>query len=265
MAFTNVYERAEYADAYARLEFPGTYRLAFRDLPAVFARHAGAPHSAGPGARPAVPRRALDFGCGAGRSTRFLARCGFDAVGVDVSAEILRKARETDPAGDYRLIADGDFACFAPGTFDLVLAAFPFDNIPTLERKAALLAGLRSLLRPAAPGEGGAGAGGVLVNLVSSPEIYLHQWASFSTSDFPENRRAGSGDVVRIVNLAIASPTPCEDVLWTEQAWRETYAASGLEVVEVLKPLAGPADPGPWVSETAIAPWTVWVVREAGG
>jgi len=240
--FRNVYEDVRYADAYADLAFPGTYHLAFRDLPGVFARHA-------PG------RRALDFGCGAGRSTRFLERCGFEAVGVDISRDMVAKAREADPAGDYRVIADGDFGRLAPGSFDLALSAFTFDNVPTAARKVRILSGLRALLVP----------GGCLVNLVSSPEIYVNEWASFSTRAFPENRRARSGDVVRIVNLAIADRTPVEDVLWTDDAWGEVYAAAGLEPAETLRPLATPADPGEWVSEITIPPWVITVLRPAKG
>ncbi len=54
--FGNVYEDDERARAYATLQFPGTYYLGFRDLPALIRRYN---HG----------RRALDFGCGTGRST----------------------------------------------------------------------------------------------------------------------------------------------------------------------------------------------------
>ena len=37
--FANVYEDERRAAAYATLEFPGTYYLAFRDLPAIFREH----------------------------------------------------------------------------------------------------------------------------------------------------------------------------------------------------------------------------------
>ena len=80
LSFPNVYNDARRADAYAALEFPGTYWLAFRDLPEIIARHVTGPV-------------ALDFGCGAGRSTRFLKRLGFDATGVDVSASMIEHAR----------------------------------------------------------------------------------------------------------------------------------------------------------------------------
>ena len=35
MDFTNVYEDERRADSYAKLEFPGTYYLAYRDLPEI--------------------------------------------------------------------------------------------------------------------------------------------------------------------------------------------------------------------------------------
>jgi acetylornithine/succinyldiaminopimelate/putrescine aminotransferase len=52
------------AEAYAKLEFPGTYYLAYRDLPEIIRKHV-------------KERAAIDFGCGTGRSTRFLQRMGF--------------------------------------------------------------------------------------------------------------------------------------------------------------------------------------------
>ena len=61
--FSNVYEDAKRADSYAKLEFPNTYYLAYRDLPAIIAEHV-------------TGKTAVDFGCGAGRSTRFLAKMG---------------------------------------------------------------------------------------------------------------------------------------------------------------------------------------------
>lgn len=238
----NVYEDAERADSYARLGFPGTYWLAFRDLPELLREHA-------PG------RRALDFGCGAGRSTRFLKALGFDAAGLDVSAPMIAQARARDRDGDYRLGPDGDFSGFAPGSFDLILAAFTFDNVPTREHKQRLLSGLAALV----------GRGGVLINLVSAPEIYLHEWASFSTRDYPENRAARDGDPVRIVMLDVPDRRPVEDVLCTEEGWREAYRAAGLALRRVHRPLGRAGEPVAWATETRVAPWRVDVLAPVRG
>lgn len=240
MDFRNVYDDDAYAAAYAKLEFPGTYYLAFRDLPQLFARHARG-------------RAALDFGCGTGRSTRFLVRHGYEAVGVDIAAEMVRRAQAIDPAGDYRLVTDGDLRQFPDASFDLILAAFTFDNVPTRETKVKLFRELRRVLRP----------DGRLVNLVSSPEIYWHEWASFSTRDFPENRRAGRGDEVRIIVTALEDRRPAVDVLWPEDAYREVYAEAGLRVADVHRPFGRADEPFEWVSETTVAPWTIYVLAPA--
>jgi SAM-dependent methyltransferase len=239
--FSNVYDDETRARAYAELELPGTYWLAYRDLPELLRHHA-------PG------RRALDFGCGAGRSTRFLRDLGFETVGVDIARHMLDRARELDPEGDYRLVPDdGSLAGLEPASFDVVLSVFTFDNIPGRDRKVALF---RSLSRVLADG-------GCLVSVVSSPEIYVHEWISFSTRDFPENRRARSGDVVRIVITDTKDPRPVEDVVWSDDAYRDVHASAGLEVVEERRPLGLPSEPYEWVSETEVAPWVVYVLRTA--
>ncbi len=240
MDFRNTYEDDRYAAAYATLEFRGTYHLAFRDLPAIFAAHVRG-------------RRALDFGCGAGRSTRFLRALGYEATGVDVSPDMIAQAASIDPGGDYRLVPDGDLRALPARAFDLTLAAFPFDNMPTLEGKVASLRALGERLAP----------GGRLVNLVSSPEIYTHEWVSFSTRDYPENRQAKSGDRVRIVITDIPDARPVEDVVWTHESYLDTYARAGLEVLETRRPLARGDEPCAWVNETRIAPWVIYVLRNA--
>jgi SAM-dependent methyltransferase len=239
MTFRNVYEDAARADAYSRLEFPGTYFLAFRDLPSLVERHVNG-------------RRAVDFGCGTGRSTRLLRGLGFDVVGVDISADMIRKARELDLSGDYRLVEPGGRGDLVEGAFDLVLSAFTFDNVPQAE-KAAHFSGLERLLSPE----------GRIVNLVSTPEIYTHEWASFSTRDFPENREAKSGDVVRIVMTDVTDRRPVEDVVCSKAAYLDVYREAELAIVTSHEPLGREDEPFAWVDETRVAPWRIDVLRRA--
>ena len=242
--FDNTYHDPERADSYATLEYPGTYWLAFRDLPSIIARHLPA--------RRARPPRALDFGCGAGRSTRFLKALGFDAAGVDVSRRMLEAARERDPDGAYEWLGeDGErpITVVGPGAVDLVLCAYPFDNIPDVDRRAGIMRGLRRLLKP----------GGRVVVLASAPELYVNEWASFTTAAFPENRRAGSGDPVRIVMKDVADARPVLDFLWTDDDYRDLFEAAGLTLLETAHPLGRDGEPVAWDTERRVAPWAIHV------
>jgi ubiquinone/menaquinone biosynthesis C-methylase UbiE len=237
--FSNVYDDETRSIAYSKLEFPGTYYLAFRDLPAIIGEHVEG-------------TKALDFGCGAGRSTRFMRALGFDVVGVDIAEHMLGRAREVDPQGDYRLVSDDDLGGVEPNTCDLVLSAFTFDNVPTMERKVALFQSLKRLLKDS----------GRIVNLVSSPQIYVNEWASFSTKDSPENRAAKSGDKVRIVMLDVEDKRPVEDIIWTDEDYHEVYRRAALLPIATYRPLAKQSEPYSWVSETKIAPWVIYVLGQ---
>lgn len=236
--FSNVYDDQARADAYADLEFPGTYYLAYRDLPTIIGQHVQG-------------RNALDFGCGAGRSTRFLRELGFAVVGIDISEPMLTRARQRDPSGDYRLVPNGDLSSLAANSFDLVLSALSFDNIPTMEKKVALFRDLRRLLR----------RGGRIVNLVSSPEIYVNEWASFSTKDFPENRAARCGGKVLTRMLDVEDRRPVVDILWSDEAYCDVYRCAGLRPTRVYRPLGTDRERYSWVSETRIAPWVIYVLE----
>lgn len=200
MDFVNVYGDSRRAERYARLKVPGTYFLAFRDLPGIIGCHGAG-------------KKTLDFGCRTGRSTRFLKNLGFDVVGIDIAAEIIAKAREIDPRGEYHLVGDGDPEAFGLGVFDLILSASTFDNILTASAKVWILSQLKHLTAP----------GGAIINLVSSPEMYTHEWESISTGGLPQNRTARDGDVVRTIITATGDSRPVE---------------AGLTIAETRVPLA---------------------------
>jgi SAM-dependent methyltransferase len=234
--FGNVYEDEERARAYATLQFPGTYYLAFRDLPGLIRRYN---HGS----------RALDFGCGTGRSTRFLRNLGLNVIGADISQPMLDQARALDPSGDYHLVRDNIASEFPAASFDVILAAFTFDNIPT-EAKANALSALRILLAPV----------GCLLLVVSSPAIYVNEWASFSTRDFPGNRQARDGDLVRITMLDVPDRRPVDDVFCTDAHYRHLFESAGLKVLDVQRPLATGKETTRWVSETTTPAWTIYVL-----
>lgn len=237
MEFTNSYADPERAAAYATLEFPGTYYLAFRDLPAIFNEYV-------------TGTAALDFGCGAGRSTRFLRRQGFQPTGVDISPEMIAVAQQRDPAGQYLVVPDGDLSAVPLNNYDLVLAAFTFDNIPGVDHRIDLLRQLRQRLR----------RDGALVLVDSTPELYRHEWASFSTSaTFPQNATAKSGDDVFTMMLDVPDRRPVHDILWTDDDYEHQFHEAGLDIDDTYLPLGRADEPYAWVNETSIAPWVIYV------
>jgi SAM-dependent methyltransferase len=238
VSFANAYEDEIRAQAYATLEFPGTYYLAFRDLPAIFAEHVRG-------------RAALDFGCGAGRSTRFLRNLNFEPIGIDISEAMLDLARAVDPGGQYLLVRDGGYEAVEARRFDLVFSAFAFDNIPGAEHRAEILRSLRRLLQP----------DGRIVLVGCRREIYLNETASFTARDFPENHHANSGEEVRIVMKDVDDRRPVTDIVWFHEDYLALFAAAELELVGHHLPLGRDDEPFDWISETTIAPWAIHVLK----
>lgn len=238
MSFANAYEDEIRAQAYSTLEFPGTYYLAFRDLPAIFAEHVQG-------------QRALDFGCGAGRSTRFLRGLGFDPIGIDISPAMLELARAADPGGRYILVDDGNYEAVGHHRFELVFSAFAFDNIPGAAHRAGILTSLRRLLQP----------DGRIVLVGCRREIYLNETASFTARDFPENHDAKSGEEVRIVMKDVEDRRPVTDIVWFHEDYLALFDAADLELVAHHLPLGRADEPFEWISETTVSPWAVYVLR----
>ena len=162
---------------------------------------------------------------------------------------MIKHAKKIDPTGKYYVIKDGDFSQFK-NSYDLILSAFTFDNIP-IDNKTALFSGLRFLLKKE----------GIIVNLVSSPEMYIHEWASFSTKDFPENKNAKSGDNVPIITTDFEDKRPCYDIFCSVEDYQKIYDESGLQIIDKIKPLANGNEPFEWINETTIAPWTIYVLK----
>jgi len=240
--FENVYSDSVRADSYAKLEFPGTYYLAYRDIPDIITKHI-------------TGITAVDFGCGAGRSTRFLKKLGFHVCGIDISSDMIKKAKEFDQTGHYYVVQNTDFEMLQKGATDFVLSMFTFDNIGTYDQKLENLIGLRKLLNKE----------GRIISLVSSPDIYMNEWVSFSTKDFPENKHANCGDIVKIVMLDVEDKRPVLDVIWPHEDYLDLFKKAELQLEAVYKPLGKPNENINWVNETQIAPWVIYVLKKMEG
>ncbi len=105
------------------------------------------------GQAPLRPGRALDLGCGTGTNVLYLARNGWQAVGVDYAGRAIALAREKAAAAPPEMAACCEFhradvtnLSFLQGLFDLALDMGCFHSLePPLRRRYA--AGLAPLMR----------------------------------------------------------------------------------------------------------------------
>lgn len=230
------FDYGKYAEIYSLLGITNTYYLAYRDIPKILLKYIKG-------------KNALDYGCGTGRSTRFLKNLGFNVVGIDINKKMIKEAKKSDSKGRYFVIESGNLTLFKNNTFDLILSAFTFDSIFSKEEMVKISVEMKRILKE----------NGIIITITSSPELYFHNWASF-VSNFPENKNAKSGDKVKITvrgtNLIVF------DCLWTDDDYKKIFKRSGLKVVRTYKPLGKETDKFKWITETKIPPWFVYILKK---
>ena len=93
------------------------------------------------------PARLLDLGCGSGVFTNILARRGFEAIGVDISEAMIKRAKQTYPRLAFE-VGDAERLGFANETFDGVLLSGLIHHFPD---PSACLSEVHRILKQDAP------------------------------------------------------------------------------------------------------------------
>jgi SAM-dependent methyltransferase len=102
--------------------------------------------------RPEAFGRALDFGCGVGRLTRALAEHFSECVGVDVSEQMVERARSLNadrPNCEFIVNVAPDLRRFDDESFDLVYTSKVLQHMPSPELACAYVEELLRVVRPA--------------------------------------------------------------------------------------------------------------------
>ena len=120
---------------------------------------------------PEMRGRALDFGCGLGRMTRALSEHFDECVGVDISDDMIRGARDANAGVDgvsFVLNRADDLSQFPDAQFDLVYSVIVLQHVPD---RGAIESYVREFCRVLRPG-------GLAVFTLPShiPAIYRLQW-----------------------------------------------------------------------------------------
>jgi cyclopropane fatty-acyl-phospholipid synthase-like methyltransferase len=97
--------------------------------------------------------RVLEIGCGAGRITRALAKLFGEVHAVDVSGEMVSRARHAlaDHTNAYVYQNNGkDLSILPPGPYDFAFSMIVFQHIPSREVIYSYVREVHRLLRPGA-------------------------------------------------------------------------------------------------------------------
>ena len=86
----------------------------------------------------------LDVGCGEGRFCRILSERGISTIGIDPTQDLLTRAQELHPEGDYR-VGRAEKLEFPDASFDLVVSYLSLIDIPDFK---AAIAEMTRVLKP---------------------------------------------------------------------------------------------------------------------
>jgi SAM-dependent methyltransferase len=215
--------------------FDGTYLLAYRDIPAILKRFVRG-------------KRAIDYGCGTGRSTRFLKDLGYETIGVDISKEMLEQALSIDKKNHYCLVENAKIPVL-DDSCDLIFACYVVCAIPTREELIAVFEEVHRCLKK----------GGIFVAVTACDDFYTGNWLSYDV-DFPENKNLKSGDPAKFYLKDL--DVELTNYYWTHRDYCEVSAATSLKIVERFLPLGHPSDGMDWVSETEHPPYAIYVSKK---
>lgn len=222
---------------YALRPIGGTDLLAFREVAAFFQQTK-------------TLGKALDVGCGTGRSTRFLSSCGLNATGLDVSESMLSVARQCHGTEQYYLYSAGTEFPFLDGTFDLTFSSWVLLELSTREELRHLVSEIGRVLRPH----------GLAVFVSNTSDFYRGQWIS-SDVDYPENTwPLCSGQQVRAKLLP--EDIVVNDTYWDDLDYRRVFSDAGLQTTHALYPMATLEDGIDWKDEIRLAPYVVYITRK---
>ena len=169
------------------------------------------------GGRDPKTLRVLEIGCGAGRMTKHLATVFGEVVGLDVSGEMIRQARErlaTVGNAKFHETSGVDFPMLADESFDLVLSAYVFQHVPSAEVIRSNLDDGWRVLKP----------GGVFrfqVNAITAFDFDELEKDTWTGADFPEAelRRFAVEKDAQLISLVGAETQYCWTTLRKRKRW----------------------------------------------
>lgn len=170
----------------------------------------------------------LDYGCGNGRFTRFMAETYPLAriIGVDTSPQAIENARANTAESlgiEYHHIGSHDD--LPQFDFERACANFVFCTIPNIETLEQICQTIYDQLPP----------GGIFILMEPHPDSHGHRFTSFASDPL---RGQKSGDQVHVRLFTNSIDLEFEDYYWTQQDYETVLLKAGFAITATMEPIA---------------------------
>lgn len=220
------------APQYAKKSIESDY-LAFRDLPEILA--------------PFKHRRALDFGCGAGRSTGFLAELEIEALGYDRSPAMIQEAKRGSAALSF-LNSLEEVSALAP--FDLVFSSFMVCTIPTSVQLEQVFQEISVQLA----------SSGKAVIVTTNPDFYFRPY--LNCINYPPSNLSEIRSGLQVQIELLPERVQLLDTIWFANDLERAANRAGLALERTHMPLGRETDGVLWLSETEHPPFAIYQFKK---
>ncbi len=187
---------------------------------------------------------ALDFGAGAGRSSKFLADVGVQTVyAVDRSEAMVQEGRSKNiPGVTYLLTRDGKIS-LEDAAVGLAISFFVFIEFTTKDEMIAACAEVYRVLTDH----------GQFIVVTTNAQAFGH---SFKTFRYDQPKKKVSGERVRCTVLVSDRKLELLDTYWTTDDYCDSLKSAGFKIASVSYPLGSPEE-FPDTDEPVVAPSVV--------
>lgn len=214
----------------------GTGYLAFRDLPTLLNQYVQGPI-------------ALDYGCGRGRSSRFLQQHGYQVDAIDCCPHMIAQAKAQDNTIAYRLVKPFE-ASLASEHYDVILAQLVLVEISSEQALLNMLAEQYNALKPKA----------ILLHTTGSDVLLTGDWLTIK-NQYTHNKHLANGQPGTVYlanrNLTLTS------WYWSESFLEAMFVRMGFQLLHKHKPLGQTADQYHWRDEFQHSPYVNYVLQKA--
>jgi len=179
-------------------------------------------------------KKVVDYGCGTGRSTKFIKELGAEVMGVDIRSDMIASAKKQYPDIVFKLIENAKTP-FSNDTFDLAISTFVQLEMASTNEMELVANEVFRILK----------IGGKFIILTVNPESWGNTYQSFS-SNFPKVFARQSGQKINVKMKTKIGEIKFQDYYWETKDYLKPLENAGFQIEEVRK-ITAEKDPPPFL------------------